>query len=299
MSEDQVNKNPDAGCQIGAAAPLVEPPKATTAVPVVATTGTGVAVPADMVADLQQFAGAGLAQDASDFATPFLQILQNLSPQVKAGNPKQIKGLTAGMIFNTVSNEVFDGQAGIVVVPCFFDTNFVEWKPRESGGGLVAVHDRKTGERLEAQSQRDEKNHSILPNGNEIRRTAQYFVLLVGSNGKATPAIISMSSTQLKVSRKWNTAIADATITVDGQVYPAPSFAKKYKLTTWLETKGKDDWFSWKVEDLGFLGSNEVALFKKAKEFYVSVSSGKVKAADPSHETESAAPDAGEPENLI
>lgn len=266
---------------------------------VAATTGTGVAVPQDMIADLQQFAGAGQAQDASDFAIPFLQILQNLSPQCKQGHAKQIKGLVAGMIFNTVNNEAFDGQEGVVVVPCFFDTTFVEWKPRESGGGLVAVHDRKTGERLEAQSQRDEKNHSILPNGNEIRRTAQYYVLLVGKNGKASPAIISMSSTQLKVSRKWNTAIADAVITINETNYPAPSFAKKYKLTTWLETKGKDDWFSWKVEDAGFLGSEDKALFAKAKEFYVSVSSGKVKAVEPLEHVEEGAGQPSVTENLI
>jgi hypothetical protein len=266
---------------------------------VLATTGTGLAVPQDMIADLQQYAGAGQAQDASDFAVPFLQILQNLSPQCKQGHAKQIKGLTAGMIFNTVNSEAFDGQVGVVVVPCFYDTNFVEWKPRDSGGGLVAVHDRKTGERLEAQAQRDEKNHSILPNGNEIRRTAQYYVILVGKNGKTAPAIISMSSTQLKVSRKWNTAIAEATITVNGTQYPAPSFAKKYKLTTWLETKGKDDWFSWKIEDAGFLGAEEKALFSKAKEFYVSVSSGKVKAADPvDHNDEGEGQPSGT-ENLI
>lgn len=274
-----------------------EVPGPTPAPAVIATTGTGLAVPADFIADLQQYAGAGQAQDASDFAIPFLQILQTGSPQVKIGNPKLIKGATASMIMNTVNSELFDGQTGVIVVPCFFDTTFVEWKPRESGGGLVQVHDRKTGERLEAQSQRDEKNHSILPNGNEIRRTAQYFVLLVGKNGKASPAIISMSSTQLKVSRKWNTAIADAVININGQQYPAPSFAKKYRLTTVLETKNANDWFSWKIEDAGFIADK--SLFTKAKEFYVSVSSGRVKAADPvAHEDEGAGAPAGT-ENLI
>lgn len=290
-------KTIDSGCQIGTTVPVPEAPVQAPAV--VATTGTGLAVPQDMIADLQQFAGAGQAQDASDFAIPFLQILQTGSPQVKPGHAKFIRGAQASMILNTVSGEFFDGQEGIVVVPCFFDTTFVEWKQRESGGGLVQVHDRKTGERLEAQSQRDEKNHSILPNGNEIRRTAQYFVLLVGKNGKASPAIISMSSTQLKVSRKWNTAIADAVININGQQYPAPSFAKKYRLTTVLETKNTNDWFSWKIEDAGFLGAEDKALFSKAKEFYVSVSSGKVKAADPvDHNDEGAGQPSGT-DNLI
>lgn len=252
----------------------------------------------EMFAEMQQFAGAGLAHDASDFAIPFLQILQNLSPQVKQGHAKQIKGVTAGMIFNTVNSEAFDGQKGIVVVPCFFETVFTEWKSRDSGGGLVAIHDRKTGERLEAQSQRDEKNKNVLPSGNEISRTAQFYVLLVSEGGKASPAIISMSSTQLKVARKWNTAIADAAIVQNGREFAAPSFAKKYRLSTWLETKGKDDWFSWKVEDLGFLDSCEIHLFKKAKDFYLSVSSGKVKAAEPvAHEDEGPAPQATD--NLI
>ena len=50
-----------------------------------------------------------------DMALPFVRILGQLSPQVTDGDAKYIDGAKPGMIYNTVTSELFDGKKGIKV----------------------------------------------------------------------------------------------------------------------------------------------------------------------------------------
>ena len=45
-----------------------------------------------------------------DLALPFVRILGQLSPQVTDGDAKYIEGAKPGMIYNTVTSELFDGK---------------------------------------------------------------------------------------------------------------------------------------------------------------------------------------------
>jgi hypothetical protein len=75
--------------------------------------------------------GAGLENIGSqDVALPFLKILSQLSPQVTAGDSKYIANARPGMIYNTVSDQLYDGPAGIRVVPCFYKLEYLEWRDR-------------------------------------------------------------------------------------------------------------------------------------------------------------------------
>ena len=55
-----------------------------------------------------------------DMALPFVRILGQLSPQVTDGDAKFIDGAKPGMIYNTVTSELFDGKKGIKVIPCYY-----------------------------------------------------------------------------------------------------------------------------------------------------------------------------------
>ena len=72
---------------------------------------------------------------AEDMSIPFLRILDKGSPQVNKRDGAYVEGAEPGMIYNTVANEVYDGEVGVTVIPCYFNRRFIEWKPRESGGG--------------------------------------------------------------------------------------------------------------------------------------------------------------------
>ena len=70
-----------------------------------------------------------------DLALPFLKILGQLSPEVNKRDGKYVEGAEPGMIYNSVSGDLYDGVKGIDVIPCFYKLEYIEWKDR--GEGLV------------------------------------------------------------------------------------------------------------------------------------------------------------------
>ena len=58
----------------------------------------------------EQDASQGLENmDQQDLALPFLRILGQLSPQVNKRDSKYVEGAEPGMIYNTVTHELYDG----------------------------------------------------------------------------------------------------------------------------------------------------------------------------------------------
>jgi hypothetical protein len=49
-----------------------------------------------------------------DLALPFLKILGQLSPEVNKRDGKYVEGAEPGMIYNSVTGELFDGVTGAV-----------------------------------------------------------------------------------------------------------------------------------------------------------------------------------------
>jgi hypothetical protein len=130
-----------------------------------------------------------------DLALPFLKILGQLSPEVNKRDGKYVEGAEPGMIFNSVSGELYDGMKGITVVPCFYKLEYIEWKDRgEGSGGPVQIHDSSSD--IMSQTKADANYKDRLPNGNYVEKTASHFVLI--TNPTAATALISMKSTQLK-----------------------------------------------------------------------------------------------------
>ncbi len=140
-----------------------------------------------------------ISQD--DLATPRLKVLMQLSPELE-----ELEGAKAGMIFNTVTNDLYDGSNGIRVLPCAYQRQYVEWADRGQGSGApINVYDASSD--ILTKTTRDENNKDRLENGNYIETCGNHYVLLIGENGDATPALITMKATQLKKSRKWNSML--------------------------------------------------------------------------------------------
>ena len=86
----------------------------------------------------EEYSGTGFSEvTTDDLSIPFLRVLAQLSPQVNKRDGAYVNGAEAGMLYNTVLNEVYDGEQGIDIVPCHYNRRFVEWTPREQGGGYV------------------------------------------------------------------------------------------------------------------------------------------------------------------
>ena len=71
-----------------------------------------------------------------DLALPFVRILGQLSPQVTEGDAKYIEGAKPGMIYNTVTHELYDGKKGIKVF--LVTTKRIIQNGRTRGEGNVA-----------------------------------------------------------------------------------------------------------------------------------------------------------------
>ena len=208
-----------------------------------------------------------------DLALPFLKILGQLSPEVNKRDGKYVEGAEPGMIYNSVSGELYDGAKGINVIPAFYKLEYVEWKDRgEGSGGPVAVHDSSSD--IMSQTKADANFKDRLPNGNYVEKTASHFVIITGDS--PTTALISMKSTQLKISRKWNSMMSGIKLKGKNGLFTPASFSHIYRLKTTQMSNDKGTWFGWEVSKVGPITDQQ--LYQQAKSFSENISKGSVKA---------------------
>lgn len=218
--------------------------------------------------------GAGLENvTARDLLVPRLDILQALSPQVLKNKAEYIKGAEVGDICDLGTGELF--EMPLHVLPVHFSKVWIEWAPRESGKGLIRIHD---SDEILDQTERED-GRFVLENGNYVVETAQFFVLNLSARGR--PSYIAMKSTQLKKARKWCTfADTERVARADGSEFKPHFFYRSYKLGTVGETNAKGDFFGWtidrdvKLEEL----EKAEAVYSTAKAFQESIAKGQAKA---------------------
>lgn len=216
-------------------------------------------------------AGEGLENvGAKDILIPRLGIAQALSPQMNKKKAEYIEGCEIGDIIDVGTSERYPD--GIVFIPVFYRKEYLEWAPRESGEGLQGIH---SDPAILDQCTPNERKQPVLPNGNLIIETAQFYGLNITAGRR--PSFIPMASTMLKVARRWNTlASGEKLKRGDGSEFTAPLFYRSYNLTTADTSNNQGDWSIWKVErgqtlvelaaELGIDASDLLAQCKKLKD---------------------------------
>ena len=190
---------------------------------------------------LESLSGRGLQNVSTDtMATPRIKILMQLSPELE-----EIEGAKAGMIYNTVTQDLFKADEGIKVIPCYFQLQYVEWTDRGQGSSApVNVYDASSDILLK--TKRDDQNKDRLDSGNYVDTCHNHFVLVMDSTGIPSPAVITFKSTQLKHSKRWNTMMKRQFLKgANGNLFAAPSFAHVYKWGTMKESNDKGTWYGW------------------------------------------------------
>ena len=228
-------------------------------------------LPANMFEDDAAKGPGKIGQE--DLALPFLKILGQLSPEVNKRDGKYVEGAEPGMIFNSVTGDLYDGVKGIDVVPCFYKLEYIEWKDRGEGPGApVAIYDSSSD--IMSKTKADANYKDRLPNGNYIEKTASHFVIIMGDS--PSTALISMKSTQLKISRKWNSMMSGIKLNGKNGMFTPASFSHIYKLKTTQMSNDKGTWFGWEVSKVGPI--TDQSLYGQAKAFSENISKGNVKA---------------------
>ncbi len=226
--------------------------------------------------NIEQFADAGFDNvDSKSLALPFLKVLGQLSPQVTQGDSNFMSEARAGMIYNTVTDELYDGQKGITVIPCFYKLEYIEWKDRDKGA-VAPVNVYPADSDIMSKTTRGDDGKDRLPNGNYIEETASHYVMVVEPE-KTSTALVTMKSTQRKKSKKWNSmmmSLRQKRKNGQGFFKPAP-FTQQYTMKTVLEKNNLGSWFGWEIEHQGPVQNEET--MKAAFDFYESCKKGSVR----------------------
>ena len=220
-----------------------------------------------------------------DLALPFLKVLMPLSPEVNKNDGKYVEGSGPGMIFNTVTKELYDGAKGINVLSCHYLKQYVEWQDRGmSTGAPVTIH--KANSDIMSKITRDKFNKDRLANGNYIETTANHFVFLLGDS--PSTALISMKSTSLSVSRKWLTTMMGIKLQGKNGLFTPPTYSHIYNLKTVQMTNDKGTWFGWTYIKVGPVKDKSV--YDIAKNFSERVSKGEIQTKHGTEESKTDVP---------
>ena len=204
--------------------------------------------------DYGQMSGAGYeGTTQSDFAIPLLALLQTQSPQVLPGDPRQIKGAQPGMFLNTVTGEVIPSTPGIIFVPIVTKHVFVEFTPRDKGGGFRGVHELESDVVTQAKSGGTKFGVRITNEGNELSETFYVYGYSLESPDSiepASPLVIPFVSSKIKVYRHFMQTLRTYRVNTGSGLKSPPLFANRLQITSTGERKPKGTFFNFVVKPL-------------------------------------------------
>ena len=204
----------------------------------------------------------------TSLALPILKLLQNGSGEAQKRNQNYVEGAEPGMFLNTVTKKTYEGATGIEVIPCHYKLEYQEWADFGTGSGRPEnIYDADSDILSKT---KNEMGKDRLDNGNYILTVGQHYVLIIDGNSTEN-ALISMSSSQGKVSRKWNSMMMSITLDGKNGPYTPPSFSHKYRLTSVLNSGKGNQWYGYNVTKVGPV--EDPALYERAKKFYTSLAS--------------------------
>ena len=209
-----------------------------------------------------------------DLAIPFLRILSDTSPQIKKRDPLYIEGAESGMIYNTLTKDIFDGEVGVKVIPCAYQRQYIEWADRGEGSGApVNIYPAESD--ILSKTTRDDQKKDRLANGNYIEDTANHYCLVVDNDGTSSQVLIAMKSTQRKKSKRWNSLMLGLKMKGENGLFTPPAYSHVYLLKTIAESNNLGEWFGWDITRVGPVENEDT--YHAAKAFAESVAKGEVK----------------------
>lgn len=195
--------------------------------------------------------------DMGDFLRPQMNVLQKMSPAVG-----EVEGAKAGMFYMPSTGELAEE---LTVICAGMQKKFVEWRPRTAGGGFVGEHPADVITTL-GLDRDTETGKFITPQGNELIETFDHYCVWIKEDGSPEKVVISCTSTQLKMSRKWHTLMAQR-INVGGKIVMVPVFSQVYRLFTVDQSNNKGSWKAMDVEKLNIISDKEDPYLLEAYEW--------------------------------
>jgi len=206
-------------------------------------------IPEDVAGILNKYSGAGYSDKPEDALTPILNILQDLSGEVKKNHERRLEGAESGMIIIRSLGTLFPGTPGVMVQPFGFHHMLIEWTGEPGEGmpvGRFSIDDPPN----DMEQRPDPKNptRNVLvrkSNTNRLVETREHYANIVNGVDRPFPVVIPMSGSNHIVSRRWTNLMRN--MVYNGK--PLPSFFRYYRLSTVYRKRGNSQsWYSWHVE---------------------------------------------------
>jgi hypothetical protein len=204
------------------------------------------------VIDYGDFQGGGLEDVRPDeIRVPIVRALQPMSPQCRPVAQGGLEGAKPGMLFNTATLQMWDGEAGVDFVPAGRDSNFCEYIPREDGGGFrgtLARNDPRIAQYKAASNDRRVRagfGKIPTPDGTELVETYNIFGLLVDGEQSAQ-VVVPFTSTGIAAYRNFMsrvTSIRYWSESLARHVTPA-LWAHVWRLSTTFQSNDKGNWYA-------------------------------------------------------
>jgi hypothetical protein len=169
--------------------------------------------------------------NSGTFKTPFLKVLQAMSPELKKNDPKYITGAEQGQLCNTATNEAVDNMEIVVLK---IEHVLVVWVPER--GGLVGRFPKSKEDELVTKRDGAKK---WTAEGNEVVDTIELYCLDIAN--PEVPFIFPLSTTSLKYGKSFATRMR--ALRVDGKQVPV-SWAGVWKISTMEESNDKGSWYT-------------------------------------------------------
>lgn len=190
---------------------------------------------------------------AEHLQTPRVKQLQQLSNEVDENHSEYIEGAKPGDFVNTITRENYGKEMYVINIK--FTEEFVIWRKREKGGGLVGSYS----------SQKDAYTYleaeGLAVEDYDIIQTQSHLLLRKDAETgelSGQPFIFDCSSSKLRVSREWNTQL---------KLAGGDRFSSLWKMSSaQTQNRASQKFYNIAVENQGWVTDEDYAASKKLYE---------------------------------
>jgi len=184
--------------------------------------------------------------EQEDVQIPRLTIAQQMSPEVEDGHSKYIGDLKVGEIFNSLTQKIYGkGPLDFAIVRAS-KPRWVEFAPRDEGGGVVDPDVPAGDERTEFRV--DDFGKRRPP----VATKFYDFVLVLDPDGEREIVALSLKSTGIAVAKALNGLI---------KIRNAPIYAGIYRATSRTKKNAKGTFHQFNIQPAGWPKTEETMKF--------------------------------------
>lgn len=205
--------------------------------------------------------------DAQTFKTPFLKILQTLSPELKKSDPKYLPEAEEGMFCNSATQQLY---SSINIIILKVEHSLLVWKPDR--GGFVGRYSKQEENNIVSTREGIQKWDQ---DGNEVVDTIEFFCM--NAEDQSDIFILPLSTASLKHAKSFATRLR--LLKCNGKAVNV-SWAGVWNISTVEESNDKGSWFT-----IGSTPKFIEFITKEIKDNYISPAKELLTTADTDYST--------------